>query len=226
MGISKDVISFLKKLSKNNNRNWFKEHKEDYLKAKEEFDKFVNQLFELLMGPYELDYTSPKNCLYRIYRDVRFSKNKTPYKTSMSANISAWGKKAPVSGIYIHIDPTEGCFIAGGMYQPDSASLQALRSEILDHGDKLLKILNSASIKTHFGELQGSTLKTAPRGIDKDHKYIKLLRHKDFILTKSLPLKEVQSKDFDKLILKKALAIKPFLDFLNHSIRKKPILRK
>jgi uncharacterized protein (TIGR02453 family) len=224
--ISKSTIKFLKELAQNNNRAWFQEHKQDYLDAKANFDTLIEEVFYELEGPYELDFTAPKECLHRIYRNLRFSKDKTPYKTSLSANISSAGKKGLVSGIYIHLDPTKGSFLAGGVWHPESPTLQAIRKEIDIKGDELKKILNQSSFKKYFGDLEGSKLKKSPKGYDIDHQHIDLLRHKDLTVSHSLKVSEVSSKDLTKEIIKAALLIKPFLNFLQRAQRHRPTQRK
>ena len=226
MGVSPKTLQFLKELANNNNRPWFQDHKEEYLAAKADFDGFVEYLFEKLEGPYELDFSTPKECLHRIYRNLRFSKDKTPYKTGLSADINPAGKKGLVSGLYLRIDPTQGCIIGGGVWHPDSHSLTAIREEIMENGEKLETILAENNLQKYFGKLEGETLKTAPRGIDKDHRFIDLLRHKDFVLFHKFTQKEVLSKDFADEIVSGALIMKPFLDFLRHAMRRRPVIRK
>jgi uncharacterized protein (TIGR02453 family) len=224
--ISKKTIKFLKDLAKNNNRDWFKEHKKEYTEAKENFESFITAVHAALEGPYELDFVNPKDSIHRIYRNLRFSKDKTPYKTSMSANISSSGKKGLVSGIYIHIDPTKGCFVGGGVWHPETPTLQAIREEILQHGDKLEALLAEKMLKKYYGEMQGEKLKTSPRGYDAEHQYIEYLRHKGLTLGHSYTMKEVQSEKFIDELFKAAIIIKPFLDFLKKAMRHRPTQRK
>ncbi len=224
--ISPKTIKFLKSLAKNNNREWFKKHKKEYLEAKENFESFVSSVHTALEGPYELDFVNPKDCIHRIYRNLRFSKDKTPYKTYLSANISSSGKNGVISGIYIHIDPTNGCFVGAGVWHPERVTLQAIRTEILQHGDQLAKVLSEKNLKKYYGELQGEKLKTSPRGYDAEHEYIEYLRHKTLTLSHSYSLKEIQSEKFIDELFKAALIMKPFLDFLRKAMRHRPTQRK
>lgn len=216
------TFSFLKKLEVNNNRDWFEKNKPAYLKAKEEFEIFVQ---EIINGIVKFDKRiSPdllaKDCTFRIYKDVRFSKDKTPYKNNMGASINPGGKKSLVAGYYFHLQP-EGSFLAGGVYMPEPEMLNAIRQEIDYNSVPLLKILKSASFKKYFKGLdEEGALKTAPKGYDKEHPLIDLLRNRHFIASHAFSNKQVLDKNSAKEIVAGFKAMHPFLEYLRQATEK------
>ncbi len=185
-GFPKEGIGFLKRLKKNNNRPWFQSHKDVY----DESVKFPMQcLIASLSGRME-DIASevefnPKKSIFRIYRDVRFSKNKAPYKTSITASFNWRGIKGPVEspGLYLHISPGE-IFIGGGVYMPAGDQLKAFRKAIVDRPEEFLEVVEDKRFKKEFKTLQGEKLSKAPLGFPKDHPMIEHLRHKQFFVGK------------------------------------------
>src|SRR6218665_718121 len=159
-------ISFLKALKNNNSKEWFDANKDKYLAAKEEFEGLVDQLIK---GIHKFDKQLPadmkgKDCTFRIYKDVRFSKDKTPYKTNMGASINPGGKKSLVAGYYFHLEPGGNSFLAGGVYMPEPPVLNVVRQEIDYNPEPLLKVLKSAAFKKYFKGLdEEGQLKTAPK---------------------------------------------------------------
>jgi uncharacterized protein (TIGR02453 family) len=216
------TFSFLKKLEANNNRDWFEKNKPAYLNAKEEFEVFVQ---EIINGIAKFDKRiSPdllaKDCTFRIYKDVRFSKDKTPYKNNMGANINPGGKKSLLAGYYFHLQP-EGSFLAGGVYMPEPEILNAIRQEIDYNSAPLLKILKSASFKKYFKGLdEEGALKTAPKGYDKEHPLIDLLRNRHFIASHAFTNKQVLDKNSAKEIVAGFKAMYPFLEYLRAATEK------
>jgi len=216
------TFSFLKKLEANNNRDWFEKNKATYIKAKEEFEVFVQ---EIINGIAKFDKRiSPdlkaKDCTFRIYKDVRFSKDKTPYKNNMGASINPGGKKSLVAGYYFHLQP-EGSFLAGGVYMPEPDMLNAIRQEIDYNSAPLLKILKSASFKKYFKGLDDEgALKTAPKGYDKEHPLIDLLRNRHFIASHAFSNKQVLDKNSAKEIVAGFKAMYPFLEYLREATEK------
>lgn len=180
-------FEFLIDLSFNNNRNWFNENKNRYLLAKENFELLIDAM---LPGLKALDPTvtvsSAKDCVFRIYRDVRFSKNKEPYKTNFGALMGSGGKKSPLAGYYLHFQPDES-FIGGGIYQPDGPTLKALREGIYQNIDAFKAIIEKPEFKKVFPEIHGEKLKTAPKGFPKDFPDIELLKHKHYAVLHSIP---------------------------------------
>ena len=215
----KKVVSFLKKLEKNNDRDWFGAHKNEFEEAKAEFTEFVQKLIIGISGfDPEMIGTEAKNCLFRIYRDVRFSKDKKPYKTNFGASINPGGRKSPIPGYYIHIQPGSS-FLAGGKYMPSPPELLAIRNSIVEKPKAITKISNAKAFKQYFGEIRGDSLKTAPKGFDKEHKMIEYLRLKSFIAYHDkLSQKTILDPKFDKYALKVFKAMKPLNDFLRESI--------
>ena len=208
--LDKTVFTFLKKLEKNNNRDWFAEHKSDYVKAHEHFKAFAEKLNA---GMQKQDHIE-KMKLFRIYRDVRFSKNKAPYKNSFSGGFSR-ATKALRGGYYFHLQPGGNSMVGGGFWQPEASDLQRIREEIASDPAPFRKILSSASFKKHFGQLDGEQLKTAPKGYPKDHPDIDLLRYKSFIVSKYFTDEEVTSPGFADEILKYFKATRPFFDYMS-----------
>ncbi len=213
------ILKFLQSLARNNNRDWFEKNKPTYLRAKGEFELFlVSFLAELAKFDTSVRSLDPRKLAFRIYRDVRFSKDKRPYKTNMGAGISPAGKLVQDPGYYIHIEPGKS-FIAGGMYMPDPSNLAKIRQEIDYNATKLNKILKAASFQKLYPSLDDfDKLKTAPKGYPKDHPQIELLKHKSFIVSHSFSDRDVKSKAFVKQVAASARVLKPLNDFLKEAI--------
>lgn len=214
------ILKFLKDIAKNNDRVWFEKHKPRYLEAKQGFEDFVGELLkEMIKFDEGLAGLDPKKLPFRIYRDVRFSKDKRPYKTNMGAGFSPNGKLVQEPGYYIHIEPGNKSFVAGGIYMPDKDLLAKVRQEIDYNADKLLKILNNKSFKKVFKELDDfDKLKTMPKGYPADHPHIEFLKHKSFIVTHPFTDKEVIDKKFLKVVASSAKLIKPLNDFIREAV--------
>ncbi len=211
----KQVLGFLKKLEKNNNRDWFNANKPQFIAAQEELTAFVDKLISgIARFDPEIIGTDPKSCLFRIYRDIRFSKDKSPYKLNMGASINPGGRKSQLAGYYVHIQPGN-CFLAGGKHMPTSAELLAIRKSIVKRPEEFLKIAKAKKFKEYFGEITGEKLKTAPKGFPKDHKMIDYLRLKGFIAYhEKVPEKRVLDPKYDKYVLEVFKAMKPLIHFL------------
>ncbi len=213
------TLAFLKNIKTNNNKDWFDKNKERYLEAKEEFEIFVDKLIK---GATKFDKRiSPelkgKDCVFRIYKDVRFSKDKTPYKSNFGASINPGGKKSLVAGYYLHLEPGAS-FLAGGVYMPQPDMLNAIRQEIDYNSEAFLKILKSASFKKFFKGLdEDDKLKTAPKGFEKDHPHIEILKNKHFIVSYPLSDKQLMEKNADATILAGFKAMHPFLEYLREA---------
>lgn len=216
------VFKFLSALKKNNNREWFEEHKDQYLQSKAEFEELVEKL---IAGIAKFDKeiginTKAKDCVFRIYKDVRFSKDKTPYKTNMGASINPGGKKSPTPGYYFQIEPGN-CFIAGGVWGPQPEHLNAIRQEIDYNGDALLKIMKSKPFSSYYSGLDDiDTLKTVPKGYEKDNKYIDLLKHRHFIVSFEMKDKDLLNPKNIGAIIDACKAMHPFLVYLRNAIAK------
>jgi uncharacterized protein (TIGR02453 family) len=197
--IQQHTFTFLRDLKKHNNKEWFDSHRPDYEIAKTNFREFIE---ELIAGISKFDpavkHLEAKNCVFRINRDVRFSANKLPYKSNMGASISPGGKKSFTAGYYFHAEPGAS-FLAGGMWRPEPVYLNAIRQEIDYNPDEFKKIISTKAFKNHFGALSDEDkLKAVPKGYDKTHPQIELLKHKSFIVVHDLTDKMVLSKDFFK----------------------------
>jgi uncharacterized protein (TIGR02453 family) len=197
--IQQDTLTFLKDLKKHNNKEWFDNHRPDYEIAKTNFREFIE---ELIAGISKFDpavkHLEAKNCVFRINRDVRFSANKLPYKNNMGASISPGGKKSYTAGYYLHIEPGAS-FLAGGMWQPEPVYLNAIRQEIDYNPEEFKKIITAKAFKNYLGALSDEDkLKTVPKGYDKTHPQIELLRHRSFIVVHDLTDKVILGKDFQK----------------------------
>lgn len=177
-----NIFDFLSLLQVNNDRNWFHEHKFEYDEIRADFEAFIDRLIVPLaqLDP-DIGSVTAKESVFRIYRDTRFSHDKTPYKTHFSAFIGNGGKKSQLSGYYIHIQPDES-FFAGGLYNPDPATLESVRNEIYHHPDEIRNILDNRKFKKTFPGLSDEgRLKNPPKGYPKEFKEIDLLKNKHFI---------------------------------------------
>lgn len=216
--IAKDTFQFLRELKENNDKEWFTENKPRYEAAKTNFEKFIDELIkEISKFDPSIAHHTGKGSVFRIYRDVRFSKDKSPYKTHMGAHITSAQKKSDIhtrSGYYIHIGPGESV-LAGGAYLPQGDWLNAIRQEIDYNGDKLLEVLENPKFKKVFGQLEGESLKRMPKGYPEEHKYIDLLKMKSFLATHKLEDDEITSPDFLAHATEVFETLKPLGDFLN-----------
>lgn len=214
------ILSFLKLLAKNNNREWFEKNKSKYLTAKELHETLVEEVLEgMIKIDSSLSGLNPKKLSFRIYRDVRFSKDKKPYKVNMGASFSPSGKEMGKPGYYLHIEPGNKSFLAGGLFMPEPDNLAKVRQEIDYNGDQLKKITGSKGFKKYFSKFwDDGKLKRAPKGYPESHPHIEWLKLKSFVVTHEFKDTEVKSKSFPKLIFAAAKELKPLNDFLNTSI--------
>jgi uncharacterized protein (TIGR02453 family) len=214
------ILKFLKDLAKHNDRAWFEKNKPRYLEAKQGFEDVVAAVLkELAKFDAGLGNLDAKKLPFRIYRDVRFSKDKSPYKTNMGAGFSPNGKLVQEPGYYLHIEPGNKSFVAGGIYMPDAANLGKIRQEIDYNVDAINKILNAKKFKSLYKSLDDfDKLKTMPKGYAKDHPAIELLKHKSFIVSRPFTDKQVADKKFIKVVTESAKTIKPLNDFLKEAI--------
>lgn len=210
------TLSFLKKLSKNNNKEWFDKNRSVYEEAKAELKVLVQSVIERISEfDSSIAQLEPKDCMFRINRDVRFSKDKTPYKTNMGFMIAPGGKKSIKSCYYVHIEPNN-CFIAGGIWMPLPEHLKLLRQEIDYNGDTLKKIVQKKTFKKYFsGFDEESKLVRMPKDYDESHPYAEWLKLKSFTVT--MPLEEAvltDKKVVDKICVpfKEMYAFNQFLN--------------
>jgi len=206
--IDPDVFTFYKELTKNNNRNWFEHQKERFKKLELGIKKFAENIKLGLDTADDIE----KVKLFRIYRDVRFSKDKTPYKTHFGLY---WNRTKPQyrGGYYLHISP-KNSFLACGFWDPNPKDLKRIRQELLYDAEALREIIAQKEIYSTWGSLQGNELKTAPRNFDKNHPDIDLIRKKQFVFKISFSDNEVCDKDFINKVEEAFLLIRPFFDYM------------
>ncbi len=215
------VLPFLKKLAANNNKPWFDENRKLYDAAKEEVLAFAETMISKLSAIEPgMELIPPKQCIFRINRDVRFSKNKDPYKNNMGVYFNAGGKKDVGAGYYIHIQPGN-CFMGAGVWHPEKDVLGKIRQEIDYNLPEWKKILNAKSLQTHFpaGLSEEDKLVRAPKGYDEENPAIDYIKLKSFIVHKTLTDKEVLAPDFAKNMFTNCKAVKPYIDSINRAVR-------
>ena len=209
------TLDFLNKLKKNNNKEWFDKNRSLYETARKDFELFIE---EFIASASKFDpaikHLEAKKCMFRINRDIRFSKDKTPYKTNLAATISPGGKKSFSPGYYIHIQPGAS-FLAGGTWRPEPPQLNAIRQEIDYNAEEFNKIIGHKDFKKYFGGLSDEDkLKTVPKGYDKTHPEIDTLKNRSFIVVHDLKDKDVVSKGFLKHCIIVCKAMHPLELFL------------
>ncbi len=207
--ITKDAFNFLKELAKNNNKEWFQENKAIFKAHEADVKSFYANVQEHLNEHDEIE----KMKMFRIYRDVRFSKDKTPYKTHFAGSFSRLGAHLR-GGYYLRIKPGES-FVATGFWDPNKEDLFRIRKEFEQDASDLRKILNDKSFKKIWGELEGDGVKTAPKGFDKEHPNIDLIKKKQFVFVKNFSDKEVLSNTFIKEVDTSFRAIRPYFDLMS-----------
>ena len=209
MQLPAELFSFFSDLQQNNNRDWFTEHKSTFKTLETQVKTFGEQLKDQLNQHDHIDRFK----LFRIYRDVRFSKDKTPYKTHFGLT---WHRTKPLyrGGYYLHLSPGNN-FLACGFWDPNPADLKRIRQEIDIDGEKYRSILNNKTFKSVWGELQGEAVKTAPKGYAKDHPHIDLLRFKQHIFTINYSDKEICQPDFVGRANKALQAVRPFVEYMS-----------
>lgn len=210
----KTTLQFLSLLSANNDRDWFAAHKNDYEKSQKEFKDFVFELGEKMKSHDVIDDAGTK--VYRIYRDVRFSNDKTPYNQHRSAHFKRAGEERR-GGYYLRIEPGDS-FIAGGFWRPNPEDLLLIRKQIDQNPQELRDILSEESFKKYFGKLEGDKVKTSPKGFSQDNPSIDLIRHKGFILTHHFSDKQVLQSDFIDQVNIGFSKMRPFLDYMTEIV--------
>jgi len=206
-------FDFLKQLQKNNNREWFAKHKSRYEQELAQIICFADDLLERMNKHDQIENESGKKCLFRIYRDTRFSKDKTPYKNHWSGNLRRATKKLRGS-YYFHIEPGKS-FLGGGFWNPEPADLKRIRDEIAYDASEFHKVFSNKTFKSTFGKLSGEKVQTTPKGFDPSHPEIDLLRHKQFILIREFSDKEVMDAHFVKEVNETFKRMRPFLNLMS-----------
>jgi len=218
--MEKATLEFLKKLKANNKKEWFNDNRKLYEAALADFSAFVDELIgKLVKTNPDLKGLQAKDCLFRIFRDVRFSKDKSPYKANFGAVMVKGGRKNMCgAGMYVHIEPGGKSMLAGGMHLPPSKELQAIRDAIARDSPAFKKIINAAQFKKQFGGLWGEKLKSAPRGFPRDHPDIELLKFKSYTVARFIPDPEVLAPGFLGAALTAHKTLGPFNQFLNRAV--------
>ena len=210
----KKILDFLETLEVNNTREWFHGHQEEYAAVRKQVLALAQKLIDEISTFFELPYDmKPGDCIFRINRDTRFSKDKTPYKINFGIEISQNGKRHGAPCFYLHIQPGNNSFLAGGLYMPDSKITEVIRAWIAEEGKKFQKIIDNVLAGDSF-YLYDEAVKTAPRWYKKDSPHIELLKLKHRIVEKPLKDSELLSKDFEKNIVKDFEKIEPFVSWL------------
>jgi uncharacterized protein (TIGR02453 family) len=215
------MIPFLKKLAKNNNKAWFDANRPSYVEAKTTFENFVASLISAY-GKHDpsIAHLTAKECMFRINRDVRFSKDKSPYKTNLGASISSGGKKSPFAGYYVHIEPGVS-FAGGGMWMPMPEQLAKVRQEIDYNFDEFLSLIKSPTFKKQYQQLYTGddvSLSRVPKGYDAENPAAEYLKLKSFIAMRPITDEEIASGDLEKICVNAFKALKPLVEFINRGI--------
>ena len=214
--VNKEVFDFLSAIKNNNYREWFQENKKTYEACKQ---SFIHTVELLISGISQFDKSIagllPKDCIFRINRDIRFSKDKSPYKTNFGAFITPGGRNSGKAGYYIHVEPGNS-FLAGGIYMPPSPVLKAIRQEIFDNYEEFLEIVNDEEFIRNFGELEGEKLKTRPKGFPEDFEGIEFLKFKNYTVMDNKSDDEMTGNDFYNSAIDEFKALFPLIRFLNN----------
>jgi uncharacterized protein (TIGR02453 family) len=212
-----DLFVFLEDLKKNNQREWFQTHKNEYHDARQNFELMTDVIIhEIRKFDHSIPTLHAKDCIFRIYRDVRFSKDKSPYKTHFGAVVSQNGRKSDRAGYYFHLEPGNS-MAAGGLYQPPPDQLREVRHHIFRNSGVLKSIISEKTFRDQFGGIQGDKLKTMPRGFPKDFPDMDLLKYKSYTVYSHFgDISLIEEFPFNVINLFKIMH--PFIDFLNRAL--------
>ncbi|WP_321331434.1 DUF2461 domain-containing protein [uncultured Bacteroides sp.] len=212
------IFQFLKLLAENNNREWFNEHRDEYESARSEYEQLLGLIISRIsLFDESIKGVQIKDCTYRIYRDTRFSADKTPYKTHLGGYINAKGKKSDHCGYYVHLEPGN-CMLAGGSFCPPPKVLKALRQAVYTNIEEYLSIVEDPAFKKYFPVIGNSFLKTAPKGFPKDFEYIDYLKCKEFTCACYVPDSFFLTPDVLEQTENVFRQLKRFSDFTNYTI--------
>ena len=220
----KTVISFLRELIANNHREWFDANRQYYKEAQNDFNNFIDRLIvEIRRFDITIGAITAKDCVYRIYRDVRFSNDKTPYKNHFGAYIVQGGRKSPLGGYYFHIEPADAGYLnhsmwAGGIYSPDATTLKAIRTDIFEHPEEYKAIIQSKEFTDTFKWFDGNMLTTAPKGFPKDFANIELIKRKDYTYYRNIDEQTLLSDRLLEESIRVFKLMEPFNKFMNRAI--------
>lgn len=210
------TLQFLKNLEENNNREWFQAHRQDYEMAKASFEKLCEEILSgLCKVQVDLANTKVKDCIFRINRDIRFSKDKSPYKKFFSAAFGPGGRSSGRIDFFLQIQPDNQSTLGGGMWEPTAAHLASFRQEIDYNPEHLKGIIEDEKFKAYYPGIWGEKVKNMPKGYSADHPDIELLKYKQLFFYHKFTDKEVLTKDFGQEVIKGCLILKPYLDYQN-----------
>lgn len=220
--LQQSTVKFLKDLKKNNNKPWFDSHRDEYDNAKQDYANFIQNVIDRhSKTDPSIGSLTAKECMFRINRDIRFSKDKTPYKTNFGASINRGGKKSIFAGYYFHCQPGGESFVGGGLWVPMPPELKKVRQEVDYCFDEFKKIIGSKKFKKIYGDLykgEDASLSKVPQGFEKDNPAADYIKLKSFISMKSLTDKDILSKDLIKQTTEAFETLHPLLEFINRSI--------
>lgn len=214
----KGILDFLQLLSQNNNREWFNDNKAAYSECREYFTQVVASIIIFLAEhDLELRHIKPQDCLFRTHRNLRFSKDKTPYKSHFAAYISAKGKKNDRAGYYLHLQPNNN-LLSGGMWMPETDKLKILRNSIMENLEEFEEIIHASDFTSYFGQLDGRRLKTSPKGFPADFIGMDYLKFKDYTATHTLNTNDLEHPDFPAYVAGILTKLYPLNRFLNYAL--------
>lgn len=212
-----EIYRFLKELQQNNNREWFHANKEWYLAVKAEHEAFINRLIPALAAVVpDVEGLDAKNCIFRIYRDTRFSSNKEPYKTHIGAFMVKGGRMSPRGGYYVHLEPGNSLF-GGGIWGPEPLLLKALRQDVYDNVDEFTGIIRDKEFAKYY-TLEGEKLKKIPPMFPKDFPEGELLKYKAYTVSNPVPDSFFEGDDVIERVVERLKLMQPFNQFLNYTV--------
>jgi uncharacterized protein (TIGR02453 family) len=215
-----EVLNFLSELKENNNKEWFDQNRDRYEASRKKVLLLTERIIhEIAAFDSEIGIPDPKNCVFRIFRDVRFATDKTPYKTNMGSYIAKGGRKSIGAGYYLHIEPGAS-FVGGGSYCPPAEALKAIRTEIYDHPDEFKQLITNDSFLKVYPDMYNDKLKTAPKGFPKDFPEIDLLKYKSYAFTSRVDDSTVTSEAYEGKIIAAMKELSPVNRFLNIALEK------
>jgi len=214
------VLQFLENLSANNNKDWFHDNRKLYEECRDKILLITEILInEIRKFDSEIPAMSPKDCMFRIFRDVRFSNDKKPYKTNFGSFIAKGGRKSLLAGYYFHIEP-DGSFAGGGLYMPPAEQLRAIRSYIADNGHEFLDIIQEKNFKKIYPEMYDHKLKTAPKGFPKNHEFADILRYQSFVFSTNLKKEIITGDNFINYLVNAFIELHKINRFINNGLNK------
>ncbi|MBA4407918.1 MAG: TIGR02453 family protein [Odoribacter sp.] len=215
-----EILNFLSDLKENNNKDWFDQNRGRYEQSRKKVLLLTECIIhEVAKFDPEIGFQDPKNCVFRIFRDVRFATDKTPYKTNMGSFIAKGGRKSTSAGYYIHIEPGSS-FIGGGSYCPPAEALKAIRTEIFDHPEDFKQLIRNNSFLKVYPEMYDDKLKSAPKEFPKEFQEVDLLKYKSYAFTSKLDDSVVTSDAYVGIIVSAFKELSPVNRFLNTALEK------